>query len=303
MEKNKNKLEEWEKEISKYEKLNFNDAKQMYIEFINCDNQKKERIREELILGTLYVVCNFIKNSGLLYMNSYYYDMSDIIATCNEIWIKKIDEGMLLQKETFNKIFDSDFYNQICKSLNITSDIDSKIYLYNIKSFTKLLMHYIKEKEKNEKYDYYELTKYIEDNPTYQSFYQIFDFYFNEKYNVSFFEFIDRIIESFELEEENLNLSNTNLYKIKNIIINNGMEYSREDINKLTIENFENEMDIQYLREELIKVLETLTKREEKIISERYGLYDGERKSLEEVAKKIGVTSARIRDIEARRKI
>ena len=31
------------------------------------------------------------------------YDMSDIIGACNEIWIKKIDEGILLQKETFNE--------------------------------------------------------------------------------------------------------------------------------------------------------------------------------------------------------
>ena len=298
MEKNKNKLEEWEKEISKYEKLNFNDARQMYIEFINCDDQKKEIIREELILRTLYVVCNFIKNSGLLYMNSYYYDMSDIIGTCNEIWIKKIDEGMLLQKETFNKIFDSDFYNQICKSLNITSDIDSETYMCNMKSFLNLLIYYKEEKEKNEKYDYYELMKYIEDNPIYYPFYQLCTFYFEGKYNVSYFELMDKIIDSFELEGEDLKISASKLYKIRGLVIKNGMEYSRIDIKKIIVDNLEKEMDIQYLREELIKVLGTLKEREEKIISERYGLYDGERKSIEEVAKQIGVTSCRIRQIE-----
>lgn len=297
MEKNRKVLEEWENEISKYQKLKFEDAKKMYIEFTKC---KEKQIREELITRTLYVVCNFIKNSGLLYMNSYYYDMSDIIGACNEIWIKKIDEGMLLQKETFNKIFDPDFYSEICKSLNITSDVNSETYICNLKLFIELLVYYKKEKEKNDKYDYYELTKYIENNPIYHSFYQLFYFYYDEKYNISYFEFIDKIIDSFELEDEDLKISTSKLYKMRNIVINNGMEYYRSDINDITVDSFEKEMDIQYLREELIKALGTLEKRNAQVISERYGIYDGEAKDVKFLAKKFRVTSGRIRQIEAK---
>lgn len=167
-----------------------------------------------------------------------------------------------------------------------------------MKSFLNLLIYYKKEKEKNEKYDYYKLMKYIEDNPIYYPFYQLCTFYFEGKYNVSYFELMDKIIDYFELEGEDLKISASKLYKIRGLVIKNGMDYSRIDIKKITEDNLEKEMDIQYLREELIKVLGTLTQREAKIISEIYGLYDGERKSLEEVAKKIGVTSERIRQIE-----
>ncbi|GAA3131027.1 hypothetical protein GCM10010466_22070 [Planomonospora alba] len=53
------------------------------------------------------------------------------------------------------------------------------------------------------------------------------------------------------------------------------------------------------LRRELDAVLETLTGREADVISLRFGLDDGEAKTLEEVGRRFGVTRERIRQIEA----
>ncbi|MFC4060818.1 sigma-70 family RNA polymerase sigma factor [Planomonospora corallina] len=53
------------------------------------------------------------------------------------------------------------------------------------------------------------------------------------------------------------------------------------------------------LRGQLDAVLETLTGREADVISLRFGLDDGEAKTLEEVGRRFGVTRERIRQIEA----
>ena len=54
------------------------------------------------------------------------------------------------------------------------------------------------------------------------------------------------------------------------------------------------------LKEELDSVLYTLTEREEKVLRLRFGLEDGQCRTLEEVGQKFGVTRERIRQIEAK---
>lgn len=54
------------------------------------------------------------------------------------------------------------------------------------------------------------------------------------------------------------------------------------------------------LKEQLAEVLKTLTPREEKVLSLRFGLEDGHPRTLEEVGKEFNVTRERIRQIEAK---
>ena len=54
------------------------------------------------------------------------------------------------------------------------------------------------------------------------------------------------------------------------------------------------------LREQLVEVLGTLTKREQKVLRLRFGLDDGRARTLEEVGKEFNVTRERIRQIEAK---
>lgn len=56
----------------------------------------------------------------------------------------------------------------------------------------------------------------------------------------------------------------------------------------------------QLLREQLEEVLDTLTEREKKVLTLRFGLTDGRQRTLEEVGQKFGVTRERIRQIEAK---
>ena len=54
------------------------------------------------------------------------------------------------------------------------------------------------------------------------------------------------------------------------------------------------------LREQLNEVLDTLTEREQKVLKLRFGLDDGNARTLEEVGKEFNVTRERIRQIEAK---
>ncbi|MBR2827851.1 MAG: RNA polymerase sigma factor RpoD [Bacilli bacterium] len=57
---------------------------------------------------------------------------------------------------------------------------------------------------------------------------------------------------------------------------------------------------VEMLKEELSDVLRTLTEREEKVLRLRFGLDDGQCRTLEEVGQIFGVTRERIRQIEAK---
>lgn len=54
------------------------------------------------------------------------------------------------------------------------------------------------------------------------------------------------------------------------------------------------------LKEQLNEVLDTLTDREENVLRLRFGLEDGQSKTLEQVGQQFGVTRERIRQIEAK---
>ena len=58
--------------------------------------------------------------------------------------------------------------------------------------------------------------------------------------------------------------------------------------------------DYQMLRQELMNALDTLTDRERKVLELRFGLIDGQARTLEEVGREFKVTRERIRQIEAK---
>ena len=70
-----------------------------------------------------------------------------------------------------------------------------------------------------------------------------------------------------------------------------------EDENALAPEDA---ASLMLLKEQLDKVLSTLTEREAKVLRLRFGLEDGRSRTLEEVGKEFDVTRERIRQIEAK---
>ena len=59
-------------------------------------------------------------------------------------------------------------------------------------------------------------------------------------------------------------------------------------------------MSFTLLQEQLHQVLDTLSEREAGVVSMRFGLTDGQPKTLDEIGKVYGVTRERIRQIESK---
>ena len=77
-------LEQWYSQISSFEKLKITEAQELYKKAINTQNiSLKETYINELILGTLYVVPNYIARNNLSTLSSRIYDINDIINTIN----------------------------------------------------------------------------------------------------------------------------------------------------------------------------------------------------------------------------
>jgi RNA polymerase primary sigma factor len=74
------------------------------------------------------------------------------------------------------------------------------------------------------------------------------------------------------------------------------MDFVSDEKNQLV----EDKIGLEELRGTLIQFMSWLKPREAKVLIERYGLYDGRAKTLEEVGRLFGVTRERIRQIEAK---
>ena len=120
--------------------------------------------------------------------------------------------------------------------------------------------------------------------------------------NVDFCKIFDAIIKSFELEDKDLKVSRNKLNKLKYILISNGLEYLRADINNVIVGDTTDSYIDACCRKQIIDIFldSHLDDSLKDILIKRYGIIDGRCRTLEEIAKEYGVTRERIRQKEAK---
>ena len=293
-------LNEWEKTISNYPKFKFTEAKELYQKIQNItDSNLKRTYMQKLIMGTLYVVANFIKSSGLLCLNSVSYDMNDIISVSNEIWINKINLGKLLEINSFGEMFDSDYYNKLCSGLGITKYPISINTILDVNTFIDLLTDYIDLKKKYTEFDHLKFLEFVKDSKKYDGI-KFMIFYYG--INSDICNFFDAIIKSFELEDEDINMSKNKLKKLKYILISNGLDYLRTNINDIVVEDIADScVDVCCRKQVLDIVLNShLDDSLKEILLKRFGISDGRCPTTEDFVKEDRVTRKIIRIKEER---
>lgn len=304
-------LNEWAESLIEYDKLNFNEAQQLYKEIVNIrDTELKNKHIQKLITGTLYIVVNFIKSSGLLYLNSSAYDIQDIISTCNEIWINKINSEKILKANNFISMFDGDYYNKLCEGLGVTKYQIFDLIGLNSDDFIDLLIDYIKLRETDVNFNYDKFLQYINSKEKYIKIFKKFYVYdihimsYYEKYKIyGIYKIFEAIIRSFNLDSDDFRIAKTKLSKLKYMIISNGFEYLMGDINDAIVSDVSNTYIDKCSKEGIVNIVlenKSLNTSLKEVIVERYGLIDGQYKSLVEIGKKIGVSRERVRQKEAK---
>lgn len=97
---------------------------------------------------------------------------------------------------------------------------------------------------------------------------------------------LEEVIEQVDIEEENVDTN-----KSFNILRDKSIDY---------VDLTSDYAAFLMLKDQLDKILDSLTEREQKVLRLRFGLYDGRQHTLEEVGKEFNVTRERIRQIEAK---
>ncbi len=271
-------LKEWSKVIESYPKISFLEARSLYLKLINSENKdSKRKIRDNLILSTLYIVLNFILDSGLIHLTSSSYDISDIISTCNEIFIDKIDSGCLLKINSFKDIFDSNFYKELMKKLNI---VKYSLGTIDLNTFIDLLIKYLDLTSKDSNLDYYKLLDCLKEN------------------NYYLLELFKAIIKSLKIDD--ITLSKTKLLKLKYMLISNGLEYLRIDIDKISYADFTDTLIDRCYFERIVEILRessSLDEFQKEIIIKRFGLVNGNYHTLDELANEYNISREKIKQI------
>lgn len=121
-------LESWNLQFQDQKRLNYKQTK----ELINLANETEdEKLKKEYfnqaILGTQYVIYNFLKTTKIHCFSSTETPTEDIIATVYETWIEYIKNNALKENETFSKVtFSNKFSNKVMEKLGIRQQLRKK---------------------------------------------------------------------------------------------------------------------------------------------------------------------------------
>lgn len=284
------------KKITEYDKLKINEAQELCRKaFETSDETKKKLYMDKVILGTLYVVYNYITKNNLSILSSGAYDKDDIISSFIEIWIQKIYNGDLLNVDKYSSLFTRTYFNEVYQKLVDKNIIFHEIFGMPIELFAELFNEFLQFKNKGFNFNYNDLIKSISKDEYHYC-------YLIESYDSSIMLMFENIYNNLKCnKDESLDIGITKINDFFKVFIDIGITNSISDdllddidmesnvINKVLFETFIKDIDDALAND-----------RQRKIIHQRYGLDDGITKTLEEVAKIHNITRERVRQIEAK---
>ena len=301
MSKRNLKLENFEKQIVSLKQIKLNEAQELYRKMINeTDNNKKIKIRNDIVNSTLYAVLNYLKNSNLDILENGSYDMDDIISATIEFYINEIDNGNLLNISGFSNLFGSTYYTYL-SSIFVPQkediEIGKIICLDNFGDLMEIFLFLKRNKDEVLFEDYLDTIKKTSLG------YKFDEYYFNslKTYFYKCYEVFQNIYSKVNINDDNIP-SKTKLKFMRHLLIDISL---RENISPTMIsdDDFETELINNYLIQKSIDYIindSGLQRIEIDVLIKRNGIEDGERMNLDQVGMIYGKSGERIRQIEAK---
>lgn len=121
-------LESWNLQFQDQKRLNYKQTKELInLANVTEDEKLKKEYFNQAILGTQYVIYNFLKTTKIHCFSSTETPTEDIIATVYETWIEYIKNNALKENETFSKVtFSNKFSNKVMEKLGIRQQLRKK---------------------------------------------------------------------------------------------------------------------------------------------------------------------------------
>ena len=286
---NREKLEKWYDEIKNYKQLQFHECKKIALKISNTsDINKKNKLKEELLFGTLYLCYEMFNNTILLDLYYGFFDIEDLINSFIVEWMKVINSNQFLEVISFNHILRADFYNKI---------------LANIKGEREYIFSKLDRNFLNELYDWYFIRKMNGNNVNYLEFKNLINTKYKDIEDYKILNLYNCFEEIFKLFEQNLTdesiIFNDNNFKFKEYIL----EYFFRiecDYDSLELEyngNVEQKMFEEKFRNFIFNDCK-LNDNQIKVVTEYYGFEDGVCASQVDIAKMMNVSHQRIAELD-----
>lgn len=289
----------WKKSLENINKLSFEDAQELYKDYINeKDNNKKIEKRNALAEGLLHYTIDIAEKR---YTNNSVYkliDEGDLISLSINYLIKCIQDGKLLTVKNIGDLYQNDYVNYVFNSNEKNHNKYDTVIPTDI--FAKMFMLYVEKRNNGEvNYENYisEFLRMENYSDSLDEYCHYKDFSRSDISNAFInFERIYKLLENKETGQVNITQTEVKLAKHalydKMSKISEKTERIGED-KKLD--------DIEYKNifskvEDLMS--ERLSEDEKQILLLRFGIDGSGSKSLDEVSQKLGITPERVRILE-----
>lgn len=290
--KNEQILENWHLQFKDQKKLNFEEAKELLkLASKETDELLKKQYYDKVILGTEHVIYEYLKNSKLYLLSSTEINTEDIISATYESWIECINEGLLLEKNGYSLITQSNKFNE-----KIKVKLGIKSTFKNSKIKGKIAEYFIK---------YYKAINNGKQEDTANIFKELNEITKNDKTSTQydFYSLFQNIAQYLEENTNDKQLTATNIKKYIELILNNTIYTSENESNLDSEDILENNIEEMIFQNDFNEVFKNLTPREKQTIYYIYFMSKDDdensvRKSRTELAKILNATPKKVKLIQ-----